>query len=78
MDSIINLGHLQEDEEGHIERIEINDEDVSLRLMEIGFTRGTKIMTYKRSPFGSTKSFVVKGTIIGLREQEYNKIYVSR
>ncbi len=70
----MKLNDLKIGDEGMIENV-CADEKIKTRLLDIGFTRGTLI-----SPILKNKSmtvFKIKGTIIGIRNEEVNNIEVS-
>ena len=71
---IVKLNDLKIGDEGMIENVCV-DENIKTRLLDIGFIRGTLI-----SPILKNKSmtvFKIKGTIIGIRNEEVNNIEVS-
>lgn len=70
----MKLNDLKIGDEGMIENVCV-DENIKTRLLDIGFIRGTLI-----SPILKNKSmtvFKIKGTIIGIRNEEVNNIEVS-
>ncbi len=53
-------------EEGRITAIH-NTGSIRRRLMDIGFTEGTRVTCLGKSPLGDPTAFSVKGTVIALR-----------
>lgn len=52
---------------------EINGEE-SLRLMDLGFFIGSRVIPYYRCMHGGTRVYRVKGTLIALRDKEAAQI----
>lgn len=44
------------------------------RLMDIGFVEGTKVKCVRISPFGDPKAYLVRGTVMALREESAKEI----
>ena len=51
-----------------------NEEKLRQRLLDIGFIPGTKVKCVRTSPFGDPKAFLVRGTVIALRNSDSAKI----
>ena len=51
-----------------------NGEKLRQRLLDIGFIPGTKVKCVRISPFGDPKAFLVRGTVIALRNSDSAKI----
>ena len=51
-------------------------DDIKRRLLDLGFTPGTKITYVLKSPSGDPTSFFVRGTHIALRESECRNIII--
>ena len=49
-------------------------EKLRQRLLDIGFIPGTKVKYVRISPFGDPKAFLVRGTVIALRNSDSVKI----
>ncbi len=47
------------------------------RLMDIGFTEGTRVECLGKSPLGDPTAFAVKGAVIALRREDAAGIYVE-
>lgn len=47
------------------------------RLLDLGFIPGTKVENVRRSPTGNPTAFLIKGTVIALREEESDMLYVD-
>ena len=39
-------------------------------MLDLGFTKGTKIVPVFRSPFGDPTAFEIRGTVIALRKED--------
>jgi DtxR family Mn-dependent transcriptional regulator len=48
------------------------------RLLDFGVTRGTRIAPILNNPFGDPRAFRVRGTTIGIREEQAREIWVRR
>jgi DtxR family Mn-dependent transcriptional regulator len=48
------------------------------RLLDFGVTRGTRIAAILNNPFGDPRAFRVRGTTIGIREEQAREIWVRR
>ncbi len=46
------------------------------RLLDIGFSNGTKIKCLMVSPLGDPKAYLIKGAVIALRKEDANSISV--
>ena len=54
---------------------EINTEEKHRqRLLDIGFVPETKVKCVRISPFGDPKAFLVRGTVIALRNSDSVKV----
>ena len=51
--------------------------EMSQRLKELGFTKGTEIQCLYRSFSGDPTAYYVKGTVIALRKEDSARITVS-
>ena len=47
------------------------------RLLDLGLTKGTKVVAKRRSPTGDPTAFLIRGTIIALRSEETDLILVK-
>lgn len=47
------------------------------RLLDIGFTEGTKVDCVMKSPFGDPTAYFIKGTLIALRKEEASQIEIG-
>lgn len=48
------------------------------RLLDIGLVPGTKVEVLRRSPAGDPTAFEVRGGIIALRQEDSQKVIVSK
>ena len=63
-----SLVELHEGEHGVVERLEL-PEDVTRRLMELGFLPGSRITAARSAPGGDPRVFRVDGSEIALRRE---------
>ncbi len=54
-----------------------NDQDLSLKLLEMGCVPGEKITVKRIAPFGGTIAIKVLGYVLGLRKEEAAGIIIS-
>jgi ferrous iron transport protein A len=47
------------------------------RLLDLGIIPGTEVIVKRRSPSGDPTAYLIKGTIIALREEETSLIIVE-
>lgn len=45
------------------------------RLMDLGFTPGTRVEVIRRSPLGDPTAYGVRGTVIALRSEEARQVH---
>lgn len=53
------------------------DTDFRLRLMEMGFVKGTEVKVVKYAPLKDPCEFVVKGYHVSLRREEANMVLMN-
>ena len=65
---------------GDIAKVTLIDEKSNLyqRFMEIGIINGTKIECVLKSPFGDPKAYLIRGTLIAIRECDAVGIGVTK
>ncbi len=51
--------------------------DMRRRLLDLGFITDTEIQCLYRSPMGDPTAYLVRGTVIALRQEDAGKIIVS-
>lgn len=51
--------------------------DIKHRLMDLGMIKGSIVRPVFKSPSGDPVAYLVKGTVIALREQTTSKIFVE-
>lgn len=71
------LSALKVGEAGEVACIE-TDDGMKRRLWDLGFTQGTKVQCIQKSPMGDPVAYEVRGTIIAVRNQDAEKIFISR
>lgn len=55
----------------------ISNGSMRRRLMDIGFTEGTKVKCLFKSPFGDPTAYKIRGAVIALRKDDSKKIIIS-
>lgn len=73
---IENLNQLPLNKSGKINKIECG-EGIKRRLLDMGLVKGTEIMPILISPSGDPRSFLVRGTIIAIREEDAKNIKIE-
>ena len=71
--SFISLCDLKKGDSLVIKEIKTG-EKLRQRLLDIGIIPGTKVKCVRISPFGDPKAFLVRGTVIALRNSDSAKI----
>lgn len=71
-----NLNQLLLNKSGKINKIEC-DEGIKRRLLDMGLVKGTEIMPILISPSGDPRAFLVRGTIIAIREEDAKNIKIN-
>ena len=61
---------------GKINKIEC-DEGIKRRLLDMGLVKGTEIMPILISPSGDPRAFLVRGTIIAIREEDAKNVKIN-
>ncbi|MGB6067703.1 MAG: FeoA family protein [Desulfomonilaceae bacterium] len=65
-DNLVKLSNLKPGQRGIIARV-CGEPDVRLRMMEMGFTRGTEVQVVKYAPLSDPIEVVIKGYHVTLR-----------
>ncbi len=73
---IENLNQLPLNKSGKINKIEC-DGGIKRRLLDMGLVKGTEIMPILISPSGDPRAFLVRGTIIAIREEDAKNIKIN-
>ena len=47
------------------------------RMLDLGFVTGTIVKALFTSPFGDPKAYLVRGTIIAIRDEDAQKIKIA-
>ena len=71
-----NLNQLPLNKSGKTNKIEC-DEGIKRRLLDMGLVKGTEIMPILISPSGDPRAFLVRGTIIAIREEDAKNIKIE-
>ncbi len=69
-DSLIN-------EEVYVDKI-ITDNDIKRRLLDIGLSRNTKVMPLFNSVSGGIRAYLIRNSIIAIRDIDAQNILVRR
>jgi len=70
------LNQLKIGQSGILNKIE-DDLEIKKRLLDIGFTKGSKIECMMRASFRGPIAYKIKNTVIALREIDSKKISVE-
>ena len=74
---LVPMTELLKGENGEV--VQINTKGLlRQRLMEMGLTTGVNVKFLRRGAFGDPKSYLIRGTMIALRNEEAGKIIVRR
>ena len=71
-----NLSQLSLNKNGRIDKIECG-EGINRRLLDMGLVKGTNIVPILVSPSGDPRAFLVRGTIIAIREDDAKNIKIK-
>lgn len=71
------LNSLCLDEIGIVRKIDVVG-SIKRRLLDIGLIPGTKVKCLFESPFKDPKAYLIRGTVIALREEEAKSIMVEK
>ena len=69
------LSELAPEEQGVVERVEKCS--LSGRLTDMGIIPGTKIKCITKSPLGNPTAFLVRGTLLSLRNEDAENIILE-
>jgi ferrous iron transport protein A len=75
-DSLMKLSNLKPGQKGKIAQV-CGDPEFRLRMMEMGFTKGTEVMVVKYAPLSDPVEFVIKGYHLTLRKDQASDILIS-
>ena len=73
---IENLNQLPLNKSGKINKIECG-EGIKRRLLDMGLVKGTEITPILISTSGDPRAFLVRGTIIAIREEDAKNIKIE-
>lgn len=73
---MLKLNELKKGNIGIINNIQCKDH-VKVRLMDMGFNKGDKIKLILVSPSKTIKAYLIKNTLISLRDSDAKKIEVE-
>ncbi len=71
------LNYLQLGEDCYIRKIFLED-STKRRLQELGFIKGSVVKCVLKSPFNDPTAYLVKGTVIAIREEITENILIER
>ena len=72
----IQLDELPLETTGMVDTINCNGAN-RRRLLELGIVKGTKISPILKSPSGDPTAFLIRGSMIALRKEDANLIFVK-
>ena len=55
----------------------MNEGSMRRRLQDIGLIEGTNVLCLQRSPSGDPIAYLIRGTVIALREEDSSKVVVK-
>lgn len=70
------LSQLSVGEDGIVTSLDVKGR-MRRRLQDLGIINGTKITCAFRAPFGDPTAYEVRGTLIALRSDDADKIYIK-
>lgn len=70
------LNNLDLHKTAYITHLEL-DKKTRLRLIELGFNKGTQITPLYKSPLGDPTAYLIENTVISLRKEDSSLIYVE-
>lgn len=70
------LDRLSVGESAEIIRI-LPSKDIRRRLLDIGLTKGTRVECVGRSPLGDPSAYLVRGTVVAIRNSDAELVIVS-
>ena len=75
--NLVSITELRIGESGDV--VQINTKGLMRqRLMEMGLTTGVEVKFLRRGALGDPKSYLIRGTMIALRNEEAREIIVRR
>jgi ferrous iron transport protein A len=75
---MIRLGDLKVGEYGEIAGFNAGDSDYKMKLLSMGFTKGTKIKVLRVAPLGDPMEVEVRGFHLSLRKNEAEILDIKR
>ena len=76
MQDIIPLSTLSIGANGKIALLKVNS-SIKSRLLDLGFINGTNISCVLKSPSGDPSAYLVRRTLIALRKEDADNIFVN-
>ncbi len=71
----MTLSELKLDEIGNIDNINC-DTEIKKRFLDLGFIKGSQIMPILNSPSGNIRAYLIKDTLIAIREEDSSNITI--
>ncbi|NUK29433.1 ferrous iron transport protein A [Parageobacillus sp. VR-IP] len=75
---ISRLSDSEPGERFRIAKLDINDDIMKRRLLDLGFVPGCEVAVLQKSPLGDPTAYRVCNTTIALRKEESDHIYGER
>ena len=73
----ISLCSLNEGESATVEKLSLSG-DIYRRLTHLGLIKGTKVECLHKSPAGNPIAYLIRGAVIAIRNEDAEKISVSK
>ena len=73
---VTNLSQLPLNKYGYIKELKC-DGNIRRRLLDLGLVKGTKIAPVLVSPSKDPRAFFVRGSIIAIRKEDAEKVYIE-
>ena len=73
---VTNLSQLPLNKYGYIKELKC-DGNIRRRLLDLGLVKGTKITPVLVSPSKDPRAFFVRGSIIAIRKEDAEKVYIE-
>lgn len=72
----MKLSNLKINEFGNIQKINCTPE-IKKRFIDLGFIQGSKITPVLTSPSGNIRAYLIKDTVIAIRDEDSSNIIIT-
>ncbi|WP_290772353.1 FeoA family protein [Anaerofustis sp.] len=69
------LSNMEMNKTGEVAYIKCNG-DERRRFLDLGIVKGTKVTPVLISPLGDPRAYEIRGTVIAIRKEDADKIYI--